>query len=342
MWLIGGWPIGLIILISAITIPSLIWMARSIRVVGPDERAVKVIFGEPVAVYDSGRYFDIRFPLPTCYLVRFPKKLYNLAFPTREVISREGKYGDREYGAQVLRVKLVMYLRFPRGNNLIEALRARVSTEERALMDFFEEISVGSLRVVLGNMTWREAIEKREEIRQQTEEEIKNSEMFQKTGFSADDMSLVIQEIELPGELEGMLPKIDIERIEAEAAQFEAQQVSMETIGTIVQMMAESRGLTQEEIQEKINKNTRMQREFLDLAKDLIIRQMGSKRGAYVDIRVEGAEGLERTILNALAVWQKIPKGRGGDSDSKKVKITQKDIDDERERFRQAIEETQR
>lgn len=320
------------------------WMVRSVKTVGPDERAVKVIFGEPIAVCDSGWHFDIRFPLPrrySCYLAIFPTKLYNLTFPTREVISKEAEHENREYGAQVLKVKLVMYLRFPQ-DNLIEALKAKIPTEDKALMDFFEEVAVGSLRVVLGGMTWREAIEKTEEIRQQTEEEIQNSEMFKKTGFSADDMSLVIQEIELPPALKGTLPMMDIERLQAEAAKFNAEQVAVETVGTIIRMMAESRGLDIGDIQEKINRNTRMQREFLDLSKDLIIREMGSKRGAYTDIRVEGAEGLERTILNALAVWQKmLNKGNGpAPSKKKKVKITKEGVEEARKDFSAIIRKT--
>jgi hypothetical protein len=146
---------------------------------------------------------------------------------------------------------------------------------------------------------------------------------------------LVIQDIKLPSRLEGALPKIDVGRLEEEAADFEASKIAKETVGTVVKMMAESRSIEPEELQEKIEKSTKMQKEFRELAKDLIVRQMGIEGGAYADIRVEGAEGLERAILNALATWQRMPKGKGKNGrEREKVKITKEDIEEEEERMK--------
>jgi hypothetical protein len=42
------------------------------------------------------------------------------------------------------------------------------------------------------------------------------------------------------------------------------------------------------------------------------VRKMGIEGGAYVDIRVIGAEGIERMLLNALAAWRRMPTGKVG------------------------------
>ena len=47
----------------------------------------------------------------------------------------------------------------------------------------------------------------------------------------------------------------------------------------------------------------------MDWAHDLIVREQALGGRSLVDIRVQGAEGLERLILNALATWQRMPSG---------------------------------
>lgn len=346
------WWFGIVLGVIAI-----IWVRRSVKIVGPDERAVLVIFGKPIDIRDSGWVFNLRFPLPGCYLKKFPTKVYNLAFPTREVITKAGEYNDVEYGAQVLKVRLVIYTRFPSSKDqLIEAFKARVPTEESALMDFFEEIAVGSLRVVLGNMTWRETIEQRNKIRSQTEKAIQASKMFKKTGFSKAETSLVIQEIELPPGLERALPTMDIQRLEMEASKYEASQVATETVGTAIQMMAKSRGIKPEDVQEKINKSTKMQREFLELAKDLIVREMGSKRGAYLDIRVGGVESkgegagkgfiekVTEAIIAIVAAYQNMPKGKSEGKENRRTGriATKEGVKREEQRLKEIIRRSSR
>jgi hypothetical protein len=99
---------------------------------------------------------------------------------------------------------------------------------------------------------------------------------------------------------------------EAKLRQMEIEAIarSVETVGTVIEMMAKSRGLKPQTIQRKINKDPTLQKEFLDLAKDLIVRKIGIEGGAYADIRVVGATGVERMILDALAVWKRMPMGR--------------------------------
>ena len=62
----------------------------SLRIIGPDEMAVLVIFSQPVAFRNSG----IRFVpfLPACYLRKYPKKVFNFSYPERVVVSMAGEH----------------------------------------------------------------------------------------------------------------------------------------------------------------------------------------------------------------------------------------------------------
>ena len=270
--------------------------------------AVKVILGEPVQFLDSGLHWIPLFF--ECYVVRYPKKMYNLTYPEREVITSEGEFQNRQYGAQVIKVDSVAYLRFPKGGKLIDILRSGIPIKDDSLQDWTEESVVGALRVALGNITWKEATENIVKVRTSADEVFKARDGALITaGFLESDLRLTIKEIKLPRELVAALPAPDKARLDAEAAGFVAQTRAKETVGTVIQMMAESRGKTPEEIRASIEADADVQREFLDLSKDLIQRRMAIDGKSFVDIRVSGAEGIEKTLLDFVAAWQRMPGG---------------------------------
>jgi|GEM_PF-3231086 len=84
-----------------------------------------------------------------------------------------------------------------------------------------------------------------------------------------------------------------------------------ETTGVLLRMMAQATGKTIQEIQEQINKKgSKLRREFLTMAQDLLHRRIAIDGNAFVDVRVQGASGLEGTLLNLLSVWRRMPQGR--------------------------------
>ncbi|MCX6764926.1 MAG: hypothetical protein NT148_00050 [Candidatus Nealsonbacteria bacterium] len=91
--------------------------------------------------------------------------------------------------------------------------------------------------------------------------------------------------------------------------ELEADGVASQTVGMIVASMAKSRGKTMAEIQAIINQDPQLQKQFMDTAKDLLERKMAIEKGALVDVRVGGAEGLEKMILSLLAAGKKIGGG---------------------------------
>lgn len=86
--------------------------------------------------------------------------------------------------------------------------------------------------------------------------------------------------------------------------------VASQTVGMIISAMAKSRGMKTQEIQQMINSDTQLQKEFMKTAKDLLERKMAIDGGVFTDIRVGGAEGLDKTLLQLLAAAKKISGGK--------------------------------
>lgn len=335
-----GWffPILLSWIATIFLIIFPIWLILSINIVGPKEMAVKVYLGIPIGACDSGFRFVPFLPGLHFYLERYPQKMYNLDYPAREVISMAGEYkgeGENEtkhYGTQILKVDAMVYLRFPRPSKkndrekLIEILKSHIPIEDKGLTDWTEESVVGAIRAAIGGMTWKEAIEDIKKVKEETDQIFKRADgALLQAGFLEEDLKIVIKEVRLPSKLEAALPKVDEARIEAEAAPFEAQQRAKETIGSVVQMMAEVRGQSVAEIQKEINGSKELREEFMKRCDDLIRREMSLKRGALTDIRVEGAEGVERTLLHLITAWQKMPQGKSKEKKEDSNKNTEED-----------------
>ena len=278
-------------------------------IIWPTQMAVKIILGEPVDFFNSGLHW---LPLFVgCYVVRFPKKLYNLTFPSRTFITMKGTYRGIEYGAQPVGVDGVAYLQFPRNKKLIKILEAEVPTDEAKLMDFVEEAVVGALRVAFGRITWGQAAEDVGRVVKEAEEVFRDTDgSLIKVGFERDDLKLTIKEMRLPKELQAAMPGPDKARLDLERAGFIAKTLAIETAGTVLEIMAQSRGKSVEEIQTAVAADPKAEKEFLQRAQDLVVRRMGIDAGAYVDIRVEGGGGIDKTLLTLAAAWQRMPQGK--------------------------------
>ncbi len=112
------------------TLP-LLWVLLSIKIIGPAEMAVKVYFGVPFSVCDSGiRFVPWFFGLT--YVVRYPKRIYNFEYEKHEVVTKAGWYSPKAgatkddpeeplvyYGAEPIEVESVVYLNFPRERDLL-------------------------------------------------------------------------------------------------------------------------------------------------------------------------------------------------------------------------------
>ena len=160
-------------------------------------------------------------------------------------------------------------------------------------------------------MTWREAIENIKEVRNKAEEVFQDKDgALRMAGFKADDLRLAVEEIHLPGELERALPRVDVQRLQAEAAPFESEQRAEETVGAFMEGLSKSLGMTREDIEQELKDNPK---EFLEKHKetvmkvwDVVHRRMAIDGGSFIDIRVPDGTGLEAL----LALLKRMPMGR--------------------------------
>jgi len=334
------------------------------QILGPDEMAIFVFVGEPKDFRDSGfhlipLFFGTslkRFP-KKMYNLDYPARdaitrrgtsneieygaqvlkvdsVAYVSFPQRYAWGKDWTDTERRVNSQKeieeiekdgRKAKRDDSWTFQIQGGLVQILRSQVPIKDEELKNFTEEAIVGALRVAIGKVTWREATEEIEDVRKAAEEVFKSSDGALLTaGFHPDALKLAIEEIKLPRELEQALPEPDKARLDAQAAKFVAETRAIETVGTVIEMMAESRGKTPKEIQDSIEADLDAQREFLDLSQDLVKRRMALDGKSFVDIRVEGAEGIEKTLLDLVAAWKRMPDGEketGEKKGGKKVRV---------------------
>jgi hypothetical protein len=277
---------------------GLIWLVLSIKKVKPTERAVKVIFEKMTEYCKSGLVF-VPF-LPSCRLERRPTTVYELVLPPLfGVTTAEGDYQGEHLGAVALkRVQAVAYVQFPKHfEGLKKAIEAGVPEDKEKMTEFFRGTIEGALRTVLEKSTWKQAKIKLEEVRREVETLLTAGDSgFRRAGFGEEEVSLAITEFSLPDELEKSLTDPEIQRHQIEAEKNRALIRAAKTAGLVVEEMAEFYGVSSQEIQQRIFRSPKLQKEFREKAYALAERQMAIEGKAFIDIRVPDGTTLEGLI----------------------------------------------
>lgn len=311
---------------------TILWLALSIKIIGPAEMAVKVYFGTPVAVCDSGFCF-VPFTFGLIYLRRYPKKIYNLKYEKIEVITIAGEYPENSgnlYGALKVEVDAAAYLNFPRFNTeigigethpLIKILRAGVPTKDEELKDWTQEAVENALRLAYGQITWRQATMDIKAINKIAAEIFVDSNgVLISAGFRQPGIELVVTRIHLPREVEIALTKPEITRLKAEASKKNAEAQAIDRVETILYTMARSRGVSVDKIRDQIKENPELQRELLDYAKKIHSQLEKADRGAFFEFSAPGKSGIEKGVLDALALFLRgVTGGKGGSGSASTV-----------------------
>lgn len=333
-----------------------VWFVLSVKILGPEEMAVLVFLGKPVGFRDSGIHLVL---FLFFRLEKRPKKLFNLDYPAREVITKEKRVRGTKYGTQILKVDAVAYLSFPREakarGDLIKIVQFDVPFDEEKLKTWTEDSVVGVLRAVFAGMSWKEAIEKIEEIRKEVEDKFREADgALVKAGFNPDDLKLTITEIKLPPELAKTLPLPDQERIKKDAAKFVAERQAREWVGMVLESYALVQGKSLKEIQAEIEADKKLQRELLDYAEEMNQRLEEANRGAFHHVIVGGngkpnkekgegfIDALVKGVIEVIIASKMFPGGKGGEektpSEKKEKKLEEMDGEEklrhlEREEF---------
>ena len=329
---------------------ALSWVIKSIRIVGPDQLAVIIKWGDAVKAVSSGWYFVPWFR--SFGLVKFPTTRFNLDYLAKKVITKAGLFivppddptnpedKGRSYycGAQEVTVDAEGYLKFPdprdllpdpndtleeaaeKKDRLIKILRAKIPTTEAELMKWTDGTVIGALRVVAGRKTWRHLGSDLEDATfQATELFRKEDGILYQAGFWREDLSLNVKEVHLPKALSDKLVYVDAQALEAEASEHEARQRAVETIGALIEMIHEAEGRPKEEIQSELKQDPEAFYEKHEAIIDVLHRTMAIRGKSYLDIRSANA------FMDLAAFWQRMPMGSSNeDSTSPKAEKTTK------------------
>jgi len=297
----------ILMLLAAIMV---VWFLLSIRKVGPTELGVKVIWGSPVAYCKSGPHFVPWF-FRWNYLIKVSTQQFKVAIPPVQAYTKSTKVGE-EYGSQPLTVDSTIYLTFPKSAKLVDAVRAKIPVTEEGLSEYLKEAVRQAVRIAVGRYTWKTATQDIEKIRAKADKIFHGSDCpLTKAGFQWDDFSLVIEEVRVPQKLEALMSQPEEERFKAEAIKYTTDAQARQTMGLKIKMLAEAYGKTQEEIQQDISSEPGLKEKIDRSSTELIQDIISLEKGALTRIRVDGAEGMDKSILQFIALFKRLGGGEG-------------------------------
>lgn len=311
------WPIATAFVAPFLLTVLLVWAIASIKIVGPDEMAVKVYLGNPVAVCDSG-FTIVLWLFGLTYLERYPKKIFNLEYKGIEVITMAAEYplgSGVFYGATKIKVDAAEYLNFPRPETLmdpneethplIKILRGKVPKDDAPLQAWTKESVEGAVRLAFGKVTWKQATEDMHTISKEMEEIFKDgNSTLVKAGFRDPGIKLVVSKIVLPPKVEEALTKPEETRLEADAAVKNAEAQAIDRLETILFTIARSEGVDISVVKRRVKKDKALQRELLNYAKDLHADIEKADRKAYFKLESSGSP-----LLDAITLWKQLTSG---------------------------------
>ena len=123
-------------------------------------------------------------------------------------------------------------------------------------------------------------------------------------GYGLDLLRVTVTDFDLDPEIVKARNEVQKKLRQTEVAEYEKIIRAKETVGSLIQMLAESTGKKYEEIQEEIATNTELKNTIQSFSKELITRRMSIDGKALTDIRVSGAQGMEKGLLEIVALWK--------------------------------------
>ncbi len=110
--------------------------------------------------------------------------------------------------------------------------------------------------------------------------------------------------------------------------EFKAKARSGEIAKTVVYMMAEAYGKTPRQVAKEIREDPEMKEVFARWAREMIKKKLAMENGSYVNIDVEGGGSLEKSFLNTIAGFLRMPQGKNiQEEDKKREKEEQQKIE---------------
>jgi regulator of protease activity HflC (stomatin/prohibitin superfamily) len=334
---------------------SLIVASKSVKILRGDQMGVLERLGTPKEFRDSGLNFIIPF---IDEIIVYPKKRFNFEYRVK-CFTRENPNESEDYRGILVTLKITAYVNFPREKRNIDELpeekrreikqkmpqatkelthpliiirRNNIPTSEDGLKEYIGGIIEAITRSTVGEISYLQLITQKKEVEKKLREHLTDPEgELIKSGFSPKGLSIVISEIELPDELESKISLYEIEKQEAKAAPWEAEERVIHTVGAVCKALYPH--LTVEEAIKKFEEEYKKE-EKLKLAKELIEKEMAIKRGAFKHIHITGTSGdfakiAAEITAGIVAGMDTIKRGRTEEkTEEKKEKRKEKKMSD--------------
>lgn len=311
---------GWIIVIGFVVVGAVIF-ARSLHFLNMNEIGIKKWLGKPGKKVGPGGFCFV-LCLPKSGIEKRPTTLFDLAYKEIKVLTKAGEYLGRIYGSVIVTFKVVGYLTFPVDKcDLILAIQAGISQTKIGLIDITQESVKTAVTDTASRKTWPEIFTHLVGLAGEAETYLQAKSPLLKAGFKEKDIELGIEQATLPKSLEDELTKSEVAQISVEVGQFRAQLAAFDLIGPVLYSMAEGKGITLEQLQAEITGNAALQEELHQYAKKVNRELQKAKLGAFFQFKVNGAEGIEKGIMDIFALvkalsgaGQKRTAGKAGGS----------------------------
>jgi regulator of protease activity HflC (stomatin/prohibitin superfamily) len=132
-------------------------------------------------------------------------------------------------------------------------------------------------------------------------------------GIKIDENEIAIFDVTPPPGYQEALAAESKAKMEAKArkarAKVEAAGRAAEIMGTVIQSLVESTGMSKKKIQEEFQKDPKAFYEEHKTIIDSVVTKLSMEERSYLRIETPGAEGVLGDFLRLIAAWQRIPPG---------------------------------
>lgn len=302
----------LLLTLSPIIIAVLVWgIISSFRdgagIVKDKEIGLLITLWRPRKTVEHGPHL-IFWPLTK--IVKYPTTTMVIPLPEIKVTSAPGDYESRYYGAEDLTIRnAALEIQYPQDKDLIQTHFALTAApgDEKKLAELLGPAVAAALSGAFASITWRQAYKDRATLIKEAEETLRSGDnIFKKAGFRDEHIHLQVPNITLPQELLGKMQEVDVAELDVGIAEKKAKALGMETTGSITRMIATATGKSLSDVQKDILQDSRLQRKVTRDSLDILHRKIAAEHGGLLDIRVQGARGMDKSLLNLAGVFSKI------------------------------------
>lgn len=133
---------------------------------------------------------------------------------------------------------------------------------------------------------------------------------------------ITVTDFDLDSEIVKSRNEVQKRKRAVEVAEYEKIIRSQETIGALIQMLAESTGKKPEDIRKEIDNDSDLKRRLRAFSEEVVTRRMSIDANALTDIRTGGGGSLEQSLLRLIAAHKVLPGDRQDKKDKKETKET--------------------